>query len=68
LGISDEEAIELAIADIRNILTEQSLIRVDRSEGKWVGSSLEDASESLIAKPGVTTNIYSWRGTYDRTM
>jgi hypothetical protein len=67
LGISDSEAIELAIADIRDIVSEKSVIRVDCSAGKWAGSSLEDVSDTLAAKPGVTTNIYSWRGTYDRT-
>ena len=64
MEISDAEVVELAIADIRNILTERSILRVGRIEGKWVCSSLENASDFLTARPGVVRNIYLVRNIY----
>jgi hypothetical protein len=68
LGISDSEAIELALADIRSIIAEESVIAVVHRDGKWAGSSLEDVCDAITATPGATTNVYSWRGTHDRVI
>ena len=68
MGISDSEAIELAVADIRSILAEQSVIVVVYRDGKWTGSSLEDADSAIAVKPGSITHVYSWRGTHDRVL
>jgi hypothetical protein len=66
MGISDAEAIELALADIRSIVAEESLIVVVHRHGKWAGSRLKNALNTITATPGATTNVYSWRGTHDR--
>lgn len=68
MGISYAEAIEMAIADIRSIISEQSVITVAHRNGKWAGSSMEDASEVIAAEPGMTIAVYSWRGTLDRIL
>jgi hypothetical protein len=68
MGISDSEAIELALADIRSIIAEESVIAVVHRNGKWAGSSLEDACDAVTATPGATTNVYSWRRTHDRVL
>jgi hypothetical protein len=66
MGISDSEAIELALADIRSIIAEQSVIVVVYRDGKWERSSLEYADSVVAVDPGSTTHVYSWKGTYDR--
>ena len=68
MGISDSEAVELASADIRSIIAEQSVIVVVYRDGKWAGSSLEDADSVIAVKPGSTAHVYSWKRSHDRVL
>jgi hypothetical protein len=69
MGISDQEAIALALEEIHSILAERSVVRVSFKGGAWSGSSLEDANESLAPpREGETAVAYSWLGTHDRNL
>ena len=68
LGISDAEAIEDALATIHRIIAEQNVVKVVYRDGKWAASSLEEVSNAVAPEAGATTTLYSWCGTYDRTL
>jgi hypothetical protein len=68
LGISNGEAVDLAISEIRAFAAEQTVVVVHFPQGNWSGSMCVDASEPIASRPGATTHIYSWRGTYDRVL
>jgi hypothetical protein len=69
LGISDQEAIALAIEEIDSILAERSVVRVSFKGGAWSGSSLEDANGRLAPpREGESAAAYSWLGTHDRDL
>jgi hypothetical protein len=68
MGISDSEAIEIALNDIRNFLAEESVIAITYRDAKWVGSTMQDAGDVVTVAPGATTNVYSWKGTHDRAL
>jgi hypothetical protein len=66
--ISDAEAIEDALATIHRIIAEQNVVKVVYRDGKWAASSLEEVSNAVAPEAGATTTLYSWCGTYDRTL
>jgi hypothetical protein len=68
MGISDSEAVELALAAIRSIIAEQSVIVVAYRHGKWAGSSLEDTDSIIAVKPDLRQHVYSWKRTHDRVL
>ncbi|HEY1493150.1 MAG TPA: hypothetical protein VGF49_01345 [Candidatus Solibacter sp.] len=69
LGISDQEAIALALEEIHSILEERGAVRVSFKGGAWSGSSVEDANETLApSREGETAVAYSWLGTHDRNL
>lgn len=67
-GHSESEVARLALDEIRDLLAERKVVKVDYRDGRWAGSDIVDSSEIPIPAPGVNTKIYSWLGTYDRNI
>lgn len=68
LGISAAESVTTAIAIIDSFITEQAVVKVSRRDGVWIESSLEYLAAPSDPKPHSTTQVFSWRRTYDQTI
>lgn len=69
LGISIAESVNTALSIIESFVTEQTVVRVFRRDGVWIGSGLAyRAAPPTELKPHSTTEVFSWRCTYDQTI
>jgi hypothetical protein len=68
LGIDTAESVATAITIIESFVTEQAVVKVSHRDGVWIESSLEYRVAPSEPKPHSTTQVFSWRRTYDETI
>lgn len=68
LGIGTAESVDTAMMIIESFVTEQTVVKISRRGGVWIESSLEYLAAPSPPKPNSTTQVLSWRCTYDQTI
>jgi hypothetical protein len=68
LGISAAESVHTSMAIIQSFVTEQTVVKISRRDGVWIESSLGYLVAPSPLKPNSTTQVFSWRCTYDQTI
>lgn len=68
LGLSASESVDMAMTIVESFVTEQTVVKISRRDGAWIESSLEYLVAPSPPKPNSTTQVFSWRCTYDRTI
>lgn len=66
LGISTAEAVDTSMAIIESFVTEQTVVKICRRDGVCIESSLEYLAAPSPRKANSTTQVFSWRCTYDQ--
>jgi hypothetical protein len=68
LGLSTAESVDEAIVIIVDFVNEHTVVKVSRRDGVWIESGLEYLVAPCKPTPHSTTEVFSWRGTYDQTV
>ena len=68
LGIDAAESVDTAMTIIESFVTEQTVVKISHRDGVWIESSLEYLAAPSPPKPNSTTQVLSWRCTYDQTI
>lgn len=68
LGIDIEESVAQAMAIIRDFIDELSVVSISYRDGVWLESGLGYRAAPGALKPQTTTNVFSWRRTFDTTI
>lgn len=68
LGIGTTESVDTAMMIIESFVAEQSVVKISRRDAVWIESGLEYLAAPSTSKPNSTTQVLSWRCTYDQTI
>lgn len=68
LGLTTPESVAGAMTIIETFVTEQTVVKVSYQDGVWTGSSLQYLADPGAPEPHASTEVYSWRRTYDETL
>jgi hypothetical protein len=68
LGCSEAVLVDDLIEMLRSILSEENVVEITCARGEWQKSSLTWPFFEPEVGAGQVVTIYSWRGTYDRTI
>jgi hypothetical protein len=68
LGIDIVESVDTAITIVESFVTEQTVVKVSHRDGIWLESGLEYRVAPGEPRPHSTTEVFSWRRTYDEAI
>ena len=68
LGWSEQQLVDDALQILRSIVSEENIVEMTYTNGQWSNNSLTWPFFEPEVQPGQVVTIYSWRGTYNRTL